>query len=212
MGDAKLIIMDEPTTALTKKEVAALFDSVRDLQSRGIAILFVSHKLEEVFEIAQRFTILRSGHKVITCPKEELDRTSFARYMTGRDFAEERYQPGTIDEAPVLQVEGATVSGAFADASLSVKPGEILGITGLLGSGRTELALSLFGMLPLDSGRIRVKGQDVTLRGVRDAIEAGIALRARRPPHRRPIPIPLDRRKHHHLRDGELHQGTRLHR
>ena len=72
-------------------------------------------------------------------------------------------------------MEGATVSGAFADASLSVKPGEILGITGLLGSGRTELALSLFGMLPLDSGCIRVKGQDVTLRGVRDAIEAGIA-------------------------------------
>ncbi len=171
----------------------------------------MSHKLEEVFEIAQRFTILRSGHKVITCPKEELDRTSFARYMTGRDFAEERYQPGTIDEAPVLQVEGATVSGAFADASLSVKPGEILGITGLLGSGRTELALSLFGMLPLDSGRIRVKGQDVTLRGVRDAIEAGIAY-VPETASPRPIPIPLDRRKHHHLRDGELHQGTRLHR
>ena len=175
MGDAKLIIMDEPTTALTKKEVRALFDIVADLQSRGIAILFVSHKLEEVFEIAQRFTILRSGHKVITCPKEELDRASFARHMTGRDFAEERYQPGDIDEAPVLQVEGATVGGAFTDASLSVRPGEILGITGLLGSGRTELAMSLFGMLPLDSGRIRVTGQDVTLRGVRDAIEAGIA-------------------------------------
>jgi len=175
MGDAKLIIMDEPTTALTKKEVRALFDIVADLQSRGIAILFVSHKLEEVFEIAQRFTILRSGHKVITCPKDELDRASFARHMTGRDFAEERYQPGDIDEAPVLQVEGATVGGAFTDASLSVRPGEILGITGLLGSGRTELAMSLFGMLPLDSGRIRVAGQDVTLRGVRDAIEAGIA-------------------------------------
>ena len=104
------------------------------------------------------------------------------------------------------------MSGAFADASLSVKPGEILGITGLLGSGRTELALSLFGMLPLDSGRIRVKGQDVTLRGVRDAIEAGIAY------------VPEDR-----LTEGlflsrsigenitisemdELHQGTRLHR
>mgnify|MGYP000329225046 CR=1 FL=1 len=175
MGDAKLIIMDEPTTALTKKEVRALFNIVADLQSRGIAILFVSHKLEEVFEIAQRFTILRSGHKVITCPKEELDRASFARHMTGRDFDEERYQPGDITDAPILEVEGATVAGAFADASLSVRPGEILGITGLLGSGRTELAMSLFGMLPLDSGRIRVKGQDVTLRGVRDAIAAGIA-------------------------------------
>ena len=175
MGDAKLIIMDEPTTALTKKEVSALFDIVRDLQSRGIAILFVSHKLEEVFEIAQRFTILRSGHKVITCPKEELDRASFARHMTGRDFDEECYRTGLIDEAPILQVEGATVAGSFADASLSVRPGEILGITGLLGSGRTELALSLFGMLPLDSGRIVVKGKEVKLGGVRDAIAAGIA-------------------------------------
>ena len=175
MGDAKLIIMDEPTTALTKKEVRALFDIVADLQSRGIAILFVSHKLEEVFEIAQRFTILRSGRKVITCPKEDLDRASFARHMTGRDFDEAPYRTGYIDADPVLEVREATVAGAFENASLSVRPGEILGITGLLGSGRTELALSLFGMLPLDSGTVSVAGKDVTLRGVRDAIKAGIA-------------------------------------
>ena len=175
MGDAKLIIMDEPTTALTKKEVCALFDIVADLQSRGIAIVFVSHKLEEVFEIAQRFTILRSGRKVITCPKEELDRASFARHMTGRDFDEAPYRTGYIDADPVLEVREATVAGAFENASLSVRPGEILGITGLLGSGRTELALSLFGMLPLDSGTVSVAGKDVTLRGVRDAIKAGIA-------------------------------------
>lgn len=175
MGDAKLIIMDEPTTALTKKEVCALFDIVADLQSRGIAILFVSHKLEEVFEIAQRFTILRSGRKVITCPKEDLDRASFARHMTGRDFDEAPYRTGYIDADPVLEVREATVAGAFENASLSVQPGEILGITGLLGSGRTELALSLFGMLPLDSGTVSVAGKGVTLRGVRDAIKAGIA-------------------------------------
>mgnify|MGYP001017389875 FL=1 len=175
MGDAKLIIMDEPTTALTKKEVCALFDIVADLQSRGIAIVFVSHKLEEVFEIAQRFTILRSGRKVITCPKEELDRASFARHMTGRDFDEAPYRTGYIDADPVLEVREATVAGAFENASLSVRPGEILGITGLLGSGRTELALSLFGILPLDSGTVSVAGKDVTLRGVRDAIKAGIA-------------------------------------
>ena len=175
MGDAKLIIMDEPTTALTKKEVRALFDIVADLQSRGIAILFVSHKLEEVFEIAQRFTILRSGRKVITCPKEELDRASFARHMTGRDFDEAPYRTGYIDADPVLEVREATVAGAFENASLSVRPGEILGITGLLGSGRTELALSLFGMLPLDSGTVSVAGKGVTLRGVCDAIKAGIA-------------------------------------
>ena len=175
MGDAKLIIMDEPTTALTKKEVCALFDIVADLQSRGIAIVVVSHKLEEVFEIAQRFTILRSGRKVITCPKEDLDRASFARHMTGRDFDEAPYRTGYIDADPVLEVREATVAGAFENASLSVRPGEILGITGLLGSGRTELALSLFGILPLDSGTVSVAGKDVTLRGVRDAIKAGIA-------------------------------------
>ena len=175
IGDARLIIMDEPTTALTKKEVRALFDIVRDLQSRGIAILFVSHKLEEVFEIAQRFTILRSGHKVITCPKEDLDRASFARHMTGRDFDEAPYRTGYIDADPVLEVRGATVTGAFADASLTVRPGEILGITGLLGSGRTELAMSLFGMIPLDAGTVAVGGREVPLRGVRDAITAGIA-------------------------------------
>ena len=175
MGDAKLIIMDEPTTALTKKEVCALFDIVADLQSRGIAIVFVSHKLEEVFEIAQRFTILRSGRKVITCPKEDLDRASFARHMTGRDFDEAPDRTGYIDADPVLEVREATVADAFENASLSVRPGEILGITGLLGSGRTELALSLFGMLPLDSGTVSVAGKDVTLRGVRDAIKAGIA-------------------------------------
>ena len=175
MGDAKLIIMDEPTTALTKKEVCALFDIVADLQSRGIAIVFVSHKLEEVFEIAQRFTILRSGRKVVTCPKEDLDRASFARHMTGRDFDEAPYRTGYIDADPVLEVREATVAGAFENASLSVRPGEILGITGLLGSGRTELALSLFGILPLDSGTVSVAGKDVTLRGVRDAIKAGIA-------------------------------------
>ena len=175
MGDAKLIIMDEPTTALTKKEVRALFDIVADLQSRGIAILFVSHKLEEVFEIAQRFTVLRSGRKVITCPKEDLNRASFARHMTGRDFDEAPYRTGLIDADPVLEVREATVAGAFENASLSVRPGEILGITGLLGSGRTELAMSLFGMIPLDAGTVTVSGQQVSLRGVRDAIKAGIA-------------------------------------
>ena len=175
MGDAKLIIMDEPTTALTKKEVRALFDIVADLQSRGIAILFVSHKLEEVFEIAQRFTVLRSGRKVITCPKEDLNRASFARHMTGRDFDEAPYRTGLIDADAVLEVREATVAGAFENASLSVRPGEILGITGLLGSGRTELAMSLFGMIPLDAGTVTVSGQQVSLRGVRDAIKAGIA-------------------------------------
>lgn len=175
MSDAKLIIMDEPTTALTKREVDALFSIILDLKARGIAILFVSHKLEEVFEISERFTILRSGKKVITCDAKDLDRHKFATYMTGRDFDETRFEAEEVGDEPVLDVSGLSANGAFADVSFSLKGGEILGITGLLGSGRTELALSLFGLAPIDAGTIRVKGKEVRLSNVHDAIDAGIA-------------------------------------
>ena len=167
--------MDEPTTALTKNEVAALFRIILDLRARGIAILFVSHKLEEVFEIAERFTILRNGRKIITCPKEDLDRRSFAKHMTGKEFDETRFEPTALSDEPVLEVEGLSAPGAFEDVSFELRRGEILGITGLLGSGRTELALALFGAHPTQAGTIRVQGDEVRLRSVNDAIDAGIA-------------------------------------
>ena len=176
MSDAKLIVMDEPTTALTKHEVDALFSIISDLKARGIAILFVSHKLEEVFEISERFTILRSGEKVITCERDELDRHKFAKYMTGKEFTETRFEADVLTEEPVLEVKNLCAAGAFEDISFSLKGGEILGITGLLGSGRTELALALFGSLPTTSGTISVKGRNVTLSSVQDAIKVGIAL------------------------------------
>lgn len=176
MSDAKLIIMDEPTTALTKHEVDALFSIISDLKTRGIAILFVSHKLEEVFEISERFTILRSGEKVITCDRDELDRHKFAKYMTGKEFDEKRFIADVVTEEPVLEVKNLGSPGAFEDVSFSLRGGEILGITGLLGSGRTELALALFGSLATNAGTIAVKGQNVALKSVQDAIDAGIAL------------------------------------
>ena len=175
ISDARVIIMDEPTTALTKNEVAALFRIILDLRARGIAILFVSHKLEEVFEIAERFTILRNGRKIITCPKEDLDRRSFAKHMTGKEFDETRFEPTALSDEPVLEVEGLSAPGAFEDVSFELRRGEILGITGLLGSGRTELALALFGAHPTQAGTIRVQGDEVRLRSVNDAIDAGIA-------------------------------------
>ncbi|MDC4232517.1 sugar ABC transporter ATP-binding protein [Actinomyces sp. B33] len=175
MSDAKLIIMDEPTTALTKREVNALFTIILDLKARGISILFVSHKLEEVFEICERFTILRSGEHIITCDRDDLDRRSFAAYMTGKEIDETRFEPGDLTDEPVLDVEGLTMDGAFEDVGFSLRGGEILGITGLLGSGRTELALALFGAMRTDSGTIRVKGRDVRLDSIRSAIDAGIA-------------------------------------
>lgn len=175
MNDARLLVLDEPTTALTKREVTRLFAVIADLTARGVAILFVSHKLEEVFEISQRFTIIRNGRHVITCLPEELDRASFSYYMTGREFDHERFVPGDVAGKPVLELERLGVEGSFEDVSLALHPGEILGITGLLGSGRTELALAMFGLIPHDSGRIIVDGTPAKLRGIRDAIELGMA-------------------------------------
>lgn len=174
MSDAKLIIMDEPTTALTKREVTALFKIILDLKSRGIATLFVSHKLEEVFEISEKFTIIRNGKHVITCLPEDLDHKKFSFYMTGREFEGTRFAPELDATDPILEVSGLSAHGAFTDVDLSLRPGEILGITGLLGSGRTELALALFGALKVDEGEIRIDGKPVVLNGVRSAIAHGI--------------------------------------
>jgi simple sugar transport system ATP-binding protein len=176
MSDPRLLIMDEPTTALTGREVAALFRVVRDIQSRGIAVLFVSHKMREMLEISERLTVIRSGRVVAAGPIAEFDEAAITRAMTGQEIAAEgyRWEP-TPDAAPLLEVEGLTVPGQIEDISLRVRPGEIVGVSGLLGSGRTELALALFGMRPGYAGRIRVAGLEVRLDSVQRAIEHGIA-------------------------------------
>ena len=173
--EPKLLIMDEPTTALTHREVEALFKVVADLQSRGIAILFVSHKLEEVFEISERFTIIRNGKVVVTTLPEELNHKKFAEYMTGRDYDDSSTAPTAEPGAAVLEVSGLGLDDAFEDVSFTLRRGEVLGITGLLGSGRTELALTLFGVFPSDRGSISVNGRPVRLTSIRDALAARIA-------------------------------------
>lgn len=174
MFDARLIIMDEPTTALTRKEVNALFKIIMDLKAQGIAILFVSHKLDEVFEISERFTIIRSGELVATGKTSELDDKKFTYYMTGREFGALAFQPQNVSETPVLEVQGLRLDGFFEDVSFSLKRGEILGITGLLGSGRTELALTLFGMRHANGGTVKIDGAAVALQNPVTAIENGI--------------------------------------
>ena len=174
LSNAKLIIMDEPTTALTKKEVKALFNVIKNLQSQGIAILFVSHKLDEVFEISERFTILRNGENVITGNTSELDSAKFAFYMTGREFKQKYFEPKNVSKEPVLEVKDLSLKNGYSDVSFKLNKGEILGITGLLGSGRTELVLSLFGIYPAQEGEIKIAGKPVSIKSVRDAIEAGI--------------------------------------
>jgi simple sugar transport system ATP-binding protein len=172
--DARLIIMDEPTTALTKREVRSLFAIIKKLQSQGIAILFVSHKLDEVFEISERFTILRNGVNVAEGKTNELDDKKFAYYMTGRNFTEESYVPAALSPEPVLQVSALTQQGSYQNISFNLYGGEILGVTGLLGSGREELVQTLFGIGRSDSGSVTVGGKAVKIRKVKDAISLGI--------------------------------------
>ncbi|HBU12318.1 MAG TPA: lipase [Clostridiales bacterium] len=174
MHGAKLIIMDEPTTALTKKEVTALFKIILDLQKQGIAVLFVSHKLDEVFEISERFTIMRNGENVITCNADELDDKKFSYYMTGREFESKFFEPANVSAEPVLEVRDLSMENGFYNVDFDLRKGEILGITGLLGSGRTELALALFGLHKTDSGTIMVHGKPAEFTSVQKAMKENI--------------------------------------
>lgn len=175
VGDAKVLIMDEPTTALTHTEVDRLFTIVRRLQERGVAVMFVSHKLDEVLQIAQRLTILRNGELVETGPSANYTARSVGKAMTGRDVSNERLVAPLDPNAPVLlDVKNLTRAGDFKDINLSLHAGEILGITGLLGSGRSEIAEAIFGIRPAQSGEVIVAGQAHTIGSIRDAVKAGI--------------------------------------
>ena len=172
--NAKLIIMDEATSAITRDEVDHLFGVIEKLRKKGIAVLFVSHKLNEVFQIAERVTILKDAKIVGVYPAAELNHEKMVFLMTGQSFKANPYIYKD-DNEPVLSVKGLCRSGQFSDITFDLKKGEILGITGLLGSGRTEVALSLFGLNRLDSGEIKVNGKTISIKSPRDAVAAGIA-------------------------------------
>ena len=161
--NAKLIIMDEPTTALTKKEVDALFTTVRQLRDSGIAIMFISHKTEEIFEISDDVCIMRNGKNVYSGKTADLTKKDFIYYLTGRELEDDHFIPTNISEEPVLQVKNMEMKGKLHDVSFELRKGEILGITGLLGSGRTELALALFGLAKPSGGEIILNGKSVKI-------------------------------------------------
>jgi len=175
LHDARLIIMDEPTTALTEVEVEALFDRIRKLKERGVAILFVSHKLREMLKISDRFTILRNGEVAAGGPAGDFDESKITFHMTGRQLRGIGGPPPEAREKrSLLEVRG--LSGAIIrDVGFELHRGEILGITGLLGSGQTELALALFGVQPCRRGEVFLRGERRRIRSVQDALSAGIA-------------------------------------
>lgn len=174
--DAKLLFMDEPTTALTKNEVDALLDIVLGLKKRNIAVVFISHKLDEVMRIADSITVIRDGHKIGDFAADELDSGKLAYYMTGRQVDYQKYERKCSDDQKILEVKNLSKKGNYEDVSFFVRKGDILGITGLLGAGRTELALSVFGMNKPDSGEIYFEGEKVAISSPEDAIDLGIGL------------------------------------
>ncbi|MBR8242253.1 sugar ABC transporter ATP-binding protein [Burkholderia multivorans] len=175
VADARLVFMDEPTASLSHAETEALLAIVRRLSADGIAVVFVSHRLAEVLDVCSRVTVMRDGRYVGTFPTAGMTQTRLAELMTGRTFD---YAVRTTDlsAAPiVLRVDGLSRRGEYDGVSLTVRRGEILGITGRLGAGRTELALSLFGMSRPQAGTIELDGRRLACRSNRDAIRAGIA-------------------------------------
>jgi simple sugar transport system ATP-binding protein len=167
--------MDEPTSSLTHHEVVRLLEIVRRLKKLGLAVVFVSHRLEEVVALAERVTVLRDGRKVDTLPAAQVDDHQLAELMTGSRIKHTVKERKQADRDPVLEVRGGGRSGEFTDISFALHAGEVLGIIGLMGSGRTELALALFGMTQIDHGAILLDGKLLRLHSNQDAIRAGIA-------------------------------------
>ena len=171
----KMLFMDEPTTALTRKEIKRLFEVVEQIKARGVATVFVSHKIDEIQEICNTISILRNGELVADGLMKDYKREAISEAMTGLNISESRIAPPLKPSSTkVIEVKKLTTKPTFSDVSFSIAPGEILGVTGLLGSGRTELAEAIFGQYPVDSGEIIVEGKSIQLNSSSAAIKAGI--------------------------------------
>lgn len=171
---ARMVIMDEPTTALTQREVDNLIRVINGLRASGVAVLFVSHKLDECYAIGGQVIVLRDGEKVAQGPIVDYTKTQLMQLMTGKQLDGRRYRTGTPTGETVLQANELGASGAFAGVSFELRRGEILGFTGLLDSGRNELALALAGVAPADSGELRLDNEQKRFSTPADAIRKGI--------------------------------------
>ncbi len=175
--DCSILILDEPTTCLTDAESADLFRILDRLRSRGVTLIYVSHKLPEIFALCDRITVLRDGEHVTTAARADMTPRDVVRAMVGRDLEPPRGSAAiAADVAPLLAVDGLTRRPWFEDVSLAVRPGEIVALFGLIGSGRSELAETLFGLYPAEGGRVTLDGRPFAARTPLDAVRAGIAL------------------------------------
>ncbi len=174
--DAKLIIMDEPTSALTEHEVLKLFSFIEELKSKGITIIVITHKLDEVFQIADRVTVLRDGQRISTCTIEELNRDKLISMMVGREISNVYPKREYQKQEAVLTVRNLNRGSKVKDVSFQLNRGEILGFAGIVGAGRTETLRCVFGLDRIESGEIELEGKRIQIRETRDAIKNGIAM------------------------------------
>lgn len=174
--NADIIIMDEPTSAISDKEIAVLFGKIDELRRQGTSIIFISHKLDEVFEIADEITVMRDGQIVETGPIEKFDKSTVIALMVGRELSQNYPKEEVPLGKELLRVEGLTSSGAFDSISLSVRAGEIVGLAGLVGAGRTEVLRALFGLNPYQAGEIWIDGRSLRVRSPEDSIAHGLIM------------------------------------
>ncbi len=173
--EAKLLIMDEPTSALTNAEVEKLFDVVRELKKNGVSVLFVTHKLDEVIRVSDSITVMRNGKNVYESNENTLSKEDMIYYMTGKRLSEQRSEDVKREGVPVLEVRNYNLDGAFKNVNFSLYKGEILGISGLMGCGKDRLAKALFGIEPASSGEVLINGKPIGLiRRVQDALDHNI--------------------------------------
>ena len=174
MANAKVIIMDEPTAALTQSETVALFKVIESLRKKGVSMVYISHRMEEIFELCDRITVLRDGSYIGVKNIPETNMNEIVKMMIGREIGE-RYPSRDVKIGKeVLKVKGLTRKGTFHDVSFSVRAGEVLGVSGLMGAGRTEIMQAIFGNLSYESGTIEIYGRDVKISNPRQAMEHGI--------------------------------------
>lgn len=177
--DSSVLVMDEPTASLTEKETEILFQIIEKLKEKGVSIVYISHRMNEIFKVADEISVLRDGKMVITEKTKNLDMKMLIDYMIGKNVEkamewEERKTP--VGDEVLLEVEHISLGDTLQDITFELRRGEILGLAGLMGSGRTEIVETLFGLHKPDGGEIRLKGERVSFRNVRQAIEHGVVL------------------------------------
>src|SRR5207248_1720256 len=174
--EARLIIMDEPTASLSGAETKRLFDTISELRARGVSIIYITHRLPEIMQLADRVTVLRDGRHVLTCATSAITQEELIRKMVGADPAALAGGQTVSRAGGLFRVEGFTSSGKFEDISFEVNGGEVLGLAGLIGAGRTEIVEAIFGFGPHDRGTLYLDGRPLRIRSPFDAVRNGLAL------------------------------------